>query len=86
MATMTISLPDEDKAFLEQEAARRGFTSVAAYMGALIREDRKRQETRRRVDDLLLEGLDSGPATPMTRHDWDAIRHEVHRRDAERRG
>lgn len=86
MASVTISLPDEDRAFIEQEAARRGFGSVQEYMSALIRDDRKRQDARRRVDGLLVEGLDSGPATPMTREDWDDIRREVHRRDTDRRG
>jgi antitoxin ParD1/3/4 len=83
---MNITIPDEEKAFVEQEAARRGFGSVGEYVSALIRDDRRRQAARGRVDGLLVEGLDSGPATPMTRSDWDDIRREVHRRDAERRG
>jgi hypothetical protein len=34
-------------------------------------------ETRRRLDELLNDGLDSGPAKPMTRDDWAALRGRV---------
>jgi antitoxin ParD1/3/4 len=33
-------------------------------------------EERERLDALLLEGLDSGPATPLTPKDWERIRSE----------
>jgi antitoxin ParD1/3/4 len=86
MATMNISLPDSMKAFIEEQAAKAGFGTVSEYMRAMIREVQERQSRRERVDRLLLEGLDSGPATPITRSDWDAIRREVHKRHAERQG
>lgn len=31
-------------------------------------------QDRERIEELLLEGLDSGPATPMTKRDWDELR------------
>ncbi len=84
MATMNISIPDEMKAFVEQEAARRGFGTVSEYMRVLIREVQERQAERDRVDALLLAGLNSGPATPFSVEDWESIRREVHRRHAAR--
>src|SRR4051812_20582652 len=86
MATMNISLPESMKAFIEEQAAKAGFGTVSEYMRSIIREVQERQSRRERVDALLLEGLDSGPATPMTRADWEGIRHEVHRRHSERQG
>jgi uncharacterized protein YoaH (UPF0181 family) len=42
----------------------------------MIRETQQRQAQCERLDDLLSEGFDSGPATPSTREDWDRIRRE----------
>lgn len=86
MATMNISLPDAMKAFIEEQAAKGGFGTVSEYMRAIIRDAQRRCAERERIDALLLEGLDSGPATPMTSDDWEEIRREVHRRHAERQG
>jgi len=83
---MNISLPDSMKEFIEEQAARRGFGTVSEYMRSVIREVQERQAERERIDGLLIEGLDSGPATPMTQADWEGIRHEVHKRHAERQG
>jgi hypothetical protein len=43
-----------------------------------------RQELRERVVTLLDEGVASGPSTPMTAEDWEAIRREVRGRSQER--
>lgn len=85
MATMTLTLPDPMKDFLEDQAARQGFATVSDYLQSVIREVQGEPADRDRVDALLLEGLDSGPATPMTPEDWDEIRREGDRLIAERR-
>ncbi|MBV9851334.1 MAG: hypothetical protein JO250_16815 [Armatimonadetes bacterium] len=38
------------------------------------------------LEQLLLEGIRSGPATPMTAQDWQDIRQEVRDRAARRKG
>ena len=86
MATMNISLPDEMKAFIEAQAAAKGFGTVSEYMRALVREVQERTTRREHVDALLLEGLESGPATPLTNSDWETIRREVKKRHASRQG
>jgi antitoxin ParD1/3/4 len=86
MAKINISLTDDMKAFVEQQAAERGFGTVSEYTRVLIRGFQEREAERKRVDALLLAGLDSGSATPLTRKDWDSIRREVHKRHAARRG
>lgn len=84
MATMNISLPDDMKAFIEAEAARKGFGTVSEYMRAVIRETQARAAQRSQVDALLLEGLDSGPASPFTAEDWDSIHRTLAERHAAR--
>jgi antitoxin ParD1/3/4 len=76
MTTMNISLPDEMKAFVEEQMASEGFASASEYLRALIREAQKRL-AKRELEAKLLEGLQSGPATPMTREDWDSIEREA---------
>ena len=76
MTTMNISLPDELKAFVEQQVTQGGFSSTSEYLRALIREARKR-ETDRALETLLLKGLESGEATPITPEDWEGIRREA---------
>ena len=86
MATMSISLPDSMKEFIEAQAAKKGFGTVSEYVRSVIREVQERQAERERIDGLLIEGLDSGPAAPMTRTDWDGIRNEVQKRHAALQG
>lgn len=85
MATVQLSLPDEMSAFLEEEAARQGFATVSDYVRSLILEVRQRQAERLRLDALLIEGLDSGPGTPLTPDDWKCFRAEGRRRISERK-
>lgn len=74
---MNISLPDEMKAFVEEQASQQGFGTVSEYVRAMIREAQERHLERERLDALLLEGLNSGPGTPLTTEDWDHIRGEA---------
>ena len=85
MATMNISLPEAMKEFVEKQAQKEGFGTVSEYLRSVIREVQKRQ-AKQGLEAKLREGVESGPATPMTREDWDNIRREVHRRHAERQG
>ncbi len=84
MTTMNVSLPDDLKAFVEEQVAGGGYGTTSEYIRALIREARK-QATRERVDALLLEGLNSGPAAPMDDEWWAERRREVERRAQQRR-
>lgn len=85
MATMNISLPDDMKAFVEGQAAREGFGTVSEYVRAIIRDVQQRQAEHDRLEALLIQGLDSGPATPLTARDWEHIRREGKKLIAERK-
>ena len=75
MATMNISLPDQMKEFVETQAQREGFGTVSEYLRSIIREAQKR-EAKHALEAKLKEGLESGPAAPLTSQEWDAIERE----------
>ena len=79
METLTITLAPEIKEFVEEQAIREGST-LNEYLGELLRERRDRD--RREIREKLLEAVRSGPATPMTRQDWDDIRRDIWARRA----
>ena len=80
---MNVSMPDELREFVDSRTKLGGFSTPTEYVRHLIREDRKR-ETERRLEALLLEGLDSGEPVEATAEWWEAKRRELARRVAER--
>ena len=82
--TLNISLPAPVKEYVEEQTEQGGYSSVSEYMRELVRGD-KRKKAEERVAALLLEGLNSGPATPMTADDWTAIRNEALKRIEQRK-
>jgi antitoxin ParD1/3/4 len=84
MTTMNISVPDEMKAFVEAQMAQEGYASASEYLRALIRDAQKRQ-AKRELEAKFREALESGPATPMTRDDWDELERNVRERHRHQR-
>ena len=76
MTTMNISLPEEMKAFIEAQMAEDGFASASEYLHALVRAAQKRR-AKQDLEAKFREALESGPATPMMREDWVALRQEA---------
>jgi antitoxin ParD1/3/4 len=76
MTTISISLPEDMKEFLEAQVAEGGYASAGEYLQALIR-DARRSKAKRDLIAKLDEALASGPAEPMTREDWDALERKV---------
>jgi len=75
MTTVNISLPDELRAFIEEQMAREGYASASEYIRDLIREAQRRN-AKRELEVNLTEGL-QGPSTKMTRKDWQSIEREA---------
>ena len=73
MTTMNISLPEEMKAFIDSQIAAGGYASASEYVCTLVR-DAQRHQAKQALEDKLREALESGPATPMTKEDWAALR------------
>lgn len=83
MTTITISLPDSLKTFIEEQVVREGFGTVSEYLRALVRDEQKRK-AQLRLESLLLEGIQS-EASALTDEDWDEMRSEIRRRHAKRK-
>jgi antitoxin ParD1/3/4 len=71
--SMNVSLPETLKDYVQERVAEGTFSNPSDYVRALIREDRKRR-AEERLDELLMEGINSGPAEPMTAEDWADMR------------
>lgn len=80
---MNISLPDSMRTYIEEQVASGGYSTVSEYFRELVRQDQK-QKAQERLEVLLLEGLDSGTATPMNAEDWENIRQSMREQVAKR--
>jgi antitoxin ParD1/3/4 len=70
MPTVTISLPESLKAFVDQQLETRGYGNVSEYFRSLLREAQERQADAQ-LEALLVEGLTSGgPDIPINREFW----------------
>jgi len=73
MTTVTISLPDSLKEFIEQEVQTKGYGNVSEYVRGLLREAQQK-EASSRLERLLLEGMASGKEVPLDREFWRQLR------------
>jgi len=58
MTTVTISLPDSLRAFVDTQLATKGYGNVSEYFRSLLRDAQAKEEDAR-LEALLLEGLAS---------------------------
>jgi len=73
MVNVNIALPQSMKAFVDAEVRAGGYSTTDEYIRDLVREAEERKADER-LETLLLEAIESGPATPMTKQDWDEIK------------
>ena len=59
MSNVSISLPDDVKAYVDEQVAKVGYASASEYFLALVQREQQRSQAKETLDDLLLEGLDS---------------------------
>ena len=85
MPSMNISLPEPLREWVEAQIRRGRYGNASEYLRELIRRDQERQ-AQERLEQLLLDGIKSGPASPLTRQDWVEVRADVARRLEKRRG
>ena len=81
MTTLSISLPEALKEFVEEQVSKGGYGTPSEYLGSLIREARARS-LGQEIDAKLVEALESGPAAPMTHEDWEGLKRRVWERHA----
>src|SRR5438552_15291227 len=74
MKSLNISLPDALREYVESQAGdRTGYSTPSEYIRDLIRKDRQRK-TVDRINDLVREGLESGPPKPLPANWKDRMR------------
>lgn len=79
MTTMNISLPEELKAFVDEQLAGGGYSSASEYVRELLRQAQKRA-AHEQLERRLLEGLESGPPVPVSEAFWQERRRQLERR------
>jgi len=78
MTTVTISMPESLRSFVDEQVQTKGYGNVSEYFRELLRSAQSR-EADRRLESLLLEGLDSGEDIPATREFWQDLKAEAAR-------
>ena len=84
ITTMNVSLTGKLKDHVQERVADGSYTSVSDYVRDLIRVDMKRK-SQEHLESMLLDGINSGPATEMTRADWDGVMTSAKHRLEEKR-
>jgi antitoxin ParD1/3/4 len=70
---MNIVVPESVESFIQERIAQGGYRDASDYVRDLILADQERE----RVDQLLLEGLRSGPAVEATPAFWEERKRKV---------
>jgi antitoxin ParD1/3/4 len=77
MTTVTISLPESLKVFIDEQLATKGYGNVSEYFRSLLREAQAREDEAR-LEALLVEGLTTGgDDIPLTREFWKDLKAEA---------
>lgn len=86
MTSLNITLPQELKVFIEQEAEESGYATAGEYIRELIFEAERRKSAEA-LEALLMEGLDVSQKARMSDAEWEAHKqqHRAARFDALRR-
>lgn len=86
MVTLTISLPESLKEFIDQEVETKGYGNVSEYVRGLLREAQAR-DADARLEALLIEGLMNGADIPLSKNFWKELRQDAARiLDEQRQG
>ncbi|HYE20545.1 MAG TPA: hypothetical protein VEA69_19005 [Tepidisphaeraceae bacterium] len=69
MTTIQLSLTDDARRFLEEQAAREGLSDSTAYVEQLIAREQRLSEDER-VERALIIGIESGPSVDADDAFW----------------
>ena len=67
--SILVQLPDTAQSFIDEQVAAGRFASPSEFIVDLV-EQARRKATIERVDQLLIEGLESGPPIEVDRDWW----------------
>ncbi len=69
MSSLTLSLPDKLRAFIDAEVEEGGYGAAEEYLGALIREAQARK-SKERLEAMLMDDLSEVDAAGLTADQW----------------
>ena len=69
MASLNISLPQPLKDYVEAQVKDSGYGTPSEFVRELLRQDKKRR-AQEKLEEALLEGLNSGAPLEATPHYW----------------
>ena len=79
--TLSITLPDTLKQFVDECVAHGAYRDTSDYVGGLIQQDQERRENmtaaQAELEELLLEGLQSGEPVTANPEYWRRTRAEL---------
>ena len=81
---MNLSLPPDLKKWVDRQVQAGGYGTASEYMRDILRRARER-DTRRQIDLLLVEAVESGANTVMDNADFVSIRQSARRTAKNRR-
>ena len=76
---MNISLPDSLKEYVKERVDEERYSTPSDYIRAFIREERKRRDEKK-LEQMLLEGINSGPGVEYGTKEWDVFWEGIHAR------
>jgi antitoxin ParD1/3/4 len=71
--TMSFALPTTMRSYIDSRVKSGAYGNTSEYLRDLIRRDQE-EMARKRLRELMEEGLNSGPAREMTPADWAGLR------------
>ena len=79
MASLNISLSPQLRKWIDSQIRGGRYGNASEYLRELIRRDQERQ-AQERLEQMLVDGVSSGTASPLTQRDWAELRTEVFER------
>jgi antitoxin ParD1/3/4 len=76
MTTVTVSMPESLKDFLDHEVETKGYGNVSEYIRGLLR-DAQARDADARLEALLLEGLAGGKDVAVTEGFWKELKSDA---------
>ncbi len=83
MTSLNISLPESMRTWIDQRVKEGGYSTASEFVREVLREAQK-SRARQELEQKLIEGIESGPATAMTEADWDRLKQLAIKRAAKR--
>jgi antitoxin ParD1/3/4 len=73
MTIFNISLSDSMLTFVDEQVKQKGYSTAIEYIHYLIRQEQEREE-QKRLETILLDGLDSGEPIEISEQWWNSKR------------